>query len=134
MIIAQEHSKEGIDKCFLEAFNTYISYLTEQAEYLGIDDDVVEDAINDLNYQLVKAHSYEEIFMKAKELHEFKTLHPFEYDLADGIPEQINKGAIVVAKTEHKTLILDGNHRRNTLINHCPDQIVLVIIVNCFIP
>jgi len=134
IINPQEYQREGIEKCFIEAFNTYEDYIIEHAEDLDIGDEAIEDAMGDLHYKLVEAHVYEEILMKAKDLHEFTPLHTLEYDLSDGIPENINKGAIIVARTENKTLIIDGNHRRNTLINHCPEQTVLVIIVDCFIP
>lgn len=74
---------------------------------------------------------FQKIECIAEEMIEFTPLHSSMYSLDEKIPEKIYSGLIVVVEDyKLKTnIIIDGNHRRNTLIKYAPNQDVVVILV-----
>lgn len=128
----KKHKKNHYSECIQEAMNTYFQLVAEVNEY-GLSAEQIENLniIQDRLEHNLNSGEYEVIECLAEELDKYKPLHSSVYAPDDGVPERIYSGYIVVVEdySLKDNLVIDGNHRRNTLINSQPKQPVAVLIV-----
>lgn len=131
-IPVQKHKYSHYSECLQEAVNTYIQLLCEAntGDLTPEQIELLDRAGDKLEYNIHNGE-YEKIDCLAKDLHIYNPLHSSEYCLKDGVPDQLYSGCIVIVEDFKlkKFLIIDGNHRTNTLLKYQPEQPVRVILV-----
>ena len=106
-----------------QAIDTYTDLLSQTEK---TDDEM--DQIESLFMEKIRNEEFEEVYLPIKELHSFKRLH--DYKKEDVEMEEVAQGLIVVLNTGKEKIVLDGNHRINTLNDCHPDLKALVVIID----
>lgn len=114
------NNNKGFNECLKGAVDTYLEYLSQS-------DKSLEQIDSDESYflELVKNEEYLEEWITAADFN-YKTIHSYQYD--DVNDPKLLEGAIVVVKENGESLVMDGNHRINTLKEKSPNTLVYVII------
>ena len=120
-------------KCLLEAVNTY-------RELDWSEEDVENGCSNDLSYFIFDECFYDESIITVGELADFKSLHSCCYEGELPSIKTMLDGVIVIVRDGKRTLVVDGNHRKNTLLSlSVNNESILslkvhVIVADCKIP
>lgn len=109
---------KNFQKCLSDAFDTFTDFL---GDIENVDIDLLEDNFS----SLVNDEDFEIKYLKAKDIN-FNTIH--DYVLDDG--DDLFYGVIVVVNCQgFDHIVLDGNHRLNTLKIKSPKTEVPVILI-----
>lgn len=109
------------DYCLDTAYETFTDLLSQR--------EISEDEMDELEEQfldIMRNEEYEEKWIEAGSF-PYTPLHTNQYEDINDF--NLFAGVIVVLKEGDKSVILDGNHRVNTLKEHYPDTQVLTIII-----
>ena len=102
------NSKLKVDHCFLEAFDTYTSLLSEDE---SLTDDQLLEYEDHVRYELFE-NTPEIIEVNLSDLESAKKVHSSEYS-----EDYDLYGVVVILEnSQGEQLILDGNHRINSLL------------------
>ena len=99
---------------------------------------VVSNAVKKLSKigvnQALADEDYDASWISAQELAQYKPIHTTSFDEHDDETRYFGAIIIIEDKLNAKTLVLDGNHRYNTVLSQYPNMQVFRIIIQGFLP
>lgn len=121
--------KLNLQKCLEDARNEYTTLLSES----DIDPNQMDEAESNFNQSLAD-EGYDSSWMIAQELAQFTPIHTTSFDEHEDKSRYFGAIVIIEDKQKGKSLVLDGNHRFNTVINKYPKMQIFVIRIEGFLP
>lgn len=125
---------ENFDHCTSEAIATIEDFWFENLE-TDLKPEEIQEIVISIQRKIWNISDSDIEKVKVKEINA-TPLHTCLYDIEDGIPEKAYNGVIIIVRdpSSNKTLIIDGNHRFNTLKTHDPDQELFMIEIEGTLP
>lgn len=114
---------KDLNRCFENAIETFEDVLYNDS---SLTDEDIKERLDHFKYK-IKNEEYLDFFEKVEDLDNIKPLHSCYVE-----PEKLNPyGAIVLFQNKFKErIVLDGNHRYNTLMNFELNIKAYVIIID----
>lgn len=111
-------------KALNEALNTLEEILCESERSFVETDELIHEF-----RELFFNEEYQEKRVQVKDLAGCETVHTCQYELDEGIPAKAFRIPIIIITNNRlkRSVVIDGNHKLNTLLKHSPESEVNVI-------